>query len=100
SVAVLEARFVGAVATGNTTAKLSLLHGTVLSGIRHHFSPEIVRAYVDGNRAGQSWLSAFLAAHDVPVQRRDAFTYASTAQGAEALDQEFQVSQEAGLEVS
>lgn len=73
-VAVLEARFVGAVTTGNTTAKLSLLHGTVLSGIRHHFSAKVVRAYVDGNRAGQAWMVNFLAEYDVPVQHRDAFT--------------------------
>src|SRR4051812_48174777 len=33
-VAVVEARFVGAAATGNTTAKLSLLQGTHLQKIR------------------------------------------------------------------
>ena len=38
SVTVLEARTIGAVTTGNTTAKLSLLQGNVLSGIRRHFS--------------------------------------------------------------
>lgn len=34
SVTVLEARSVGAVTTGHTTAKLSLLQGTVLSKMR------------------------------------------------------------------
>lgn len=99
-VAVLEARFIGAVTTGNTTAKLSLLHGTVLSGIRHHFSAEVVRAYVDGNRAGQSWMLNFLAEHNVPVQHRDAFTYAGTPEGAAPVDKELAVSRDAGLDVN
>ena len=41
-VAVLEARSVGAVTTGNTTAKLSLLQGTTLSEIRRHHSDEVL----------------------------------------------------------
>lgn len=99
-VAVLEARHIGAVTTGNTTAKLSLLQGTVLSGIRRHFSQKIVRAYVDSNRAGQEWLLNFLANQNVPVQRRDAFTYAGTPEGTAALAQELLVSREAGLDTT
>ncbi len=98
-VAVLEARFIGAVTTGNTTAKLSLLHGTVLSGIRHHFSAKVVRAYVDGNRAGQSWMLKFLSENNVPVQHRDAFTYADTPEGTATIDAELEVSRDAGLDV-
>ena len=98
-VAVLEARHVGAVATGNTTAKLSLLHGTVLSGVEHHFSPKIAAAYVDANRAGQDWMLDFLAVNNVGVERRDAFTYASTQEGATAIDRELLVSRAAGLDV-
>ena len=38
NVLVLEARSPGAVATGNTTAKVTLLQGTVLSGLRRQYS--------------------------------------------------------------
>ncbi|MET1034964.1 MAG: FAD-dependent oxidoreductase [Arthrobacter sp.] len=96
-VAVLEARSVGAVATGNTTAKLSLLQGTVLTGLRRHVGADVARAYVDGNREGQAWLLRYLEEHRVPTQRRDAFTYATSADGRAALERELEAVRDAGL---
>ncbi|ROR74387.1 FAD-dependent oxidoreductase [Bogoriella caseilytica] len=87
-VAVLEARSVGAVATGNTTAKVSLLQGTTLSGIAEHQSTEVLQAYVTANRDGQAWLAQYLDERDVGYQRRSAWTYATTAEGAAALEKE------------
>lgn len=98
-VAVLEARSVGVVATGNTTAKLSLLQGTNLSSIRKHHSDEILQAYVDGNQEGQSWLVRYLEEHEVPYQRRTAYTYAATESGLSSLREEFAACQNAGLPV-
>src|SRR5437763_16766072 len=51
-VLVLEARTVGACATGNTTAKVSLLQGSHLSKILSKHGKKMARAYVDGNREG------------------------------------------------
>ncbi|MFJ4045849.1 FAD-dependent oxidoreductase [Microbacterium sp. NPDC089987] len=99
SVAVLEARFVGAVSTGNTTAKLSLLQGSVLSGILSRGSSHVLKAYVEGNHEGQAWMLRYLDEHGVAVQRRDAFTYAGTADGVKKLDAEFEACRKAGLEV-
>ncbi|MDT5303241.1 MAG: hypothetical protein QOG79_6483, partial [Mycobacterium sp.] len=45
-VAVLEARYVGAGATGNTTGKVSLLQGTKLSRIAGKHGNDVLRAYV------------------------------------------------------
>ena len=59
-VLVLEARTVGACATGNTTAKISLLQGSHLSKILSKHGKGVARAYVDGNREGQSWLTESL----------------------------------------
>lgn len=98
-VLVLEARHVGAVNTGNTTAKLSLLQGSVLSGLRSQYSLKQVRAYVEANRAGQAWLLEYLEARGVPFQYRDAYTFATTPAGAERLSTEAAVSLAAGLEV-
>lgn len=100
SVAVLEARFMGAVTTGNTTAKLSLLQGSVLSGIQKHFSNKVLRAYVEGNREGQDWMLRYLAERDVAVQRRDAYTYAGSEAGTGAVDSEFEACRSAGLDVA
>ena len=100
SVLVLEARRVGAVATGNTTAKLSLLQGTVLSDIASHQSEGVLRAYVEAQREGQAWLVRFLESAGVPFQRRDAYTYATTPAGEKALRAEADASAAAGLDVT
>ncbi|MFD5224095.1 FAD-dependent oxidoreductase [Microbacterium sp. NPDC058342] len=99
SVAVLEARSIGAVTTGHTTAKLSLLQGGVMSGIRSRGSSRVLKAYVEGNREGQQWMLRYLDEHGVDVQRRDAFTYAGTAEGLSSLDDEYEACREAGLDV-
>ncbi|WP_120521217.1 FAD-dependent oxidoreductase [Arthrobacter celericrescens] len=98
-VLVLEGRHIGAAATGNTTAKLSLLQGMVLSGLRSMYSIRQVHAYVDASRAAQEWLLGYLEGRGVPFQYRDAYTFATTAAGAEKLRTELEVSLAAGLEV-
>lgn len=99
TVAVLEARTIGAVTTGNTTAKLSLLQGSVLSGILSRGSSRVLKAYVEGNTEGQQWMLRYLAEHGVDVQRRDAFTYAGAPEGVSKLDDEYEAYREADLEV-
>ncbi len=98
-VAVLEARQVGAVTTGNTTGKLSLLQGTHLSSIRSAHSEKVARAYVDGNRAGMEWILQYCEDQSVPYDRRDAWTYAGTPGGTRSVHQEFDAARRAGLPV-
>lgn len=97
-VAVLEARETGAVTTGNTTAKLSLLQGTQMSGIIKHHGADIARHYVTGNREGQSWLLRFCEENSVGFDRRDAFNYAVSDDGAAALSAERDACAQAGLD--
>ncbi len=96
-VAVLEARSVGAVATGNSTAKVSLLQGTQLSTIIKHHNAGLARHYVTGNREGQSWLLRLLDEHGVGYDTRDAINYAVTDDGARALSEERDACANAGL---
>jgi glycine/D-amino acid oxidase-like deaminating enzyme/nitrite reductase/ring-hydroxylating ferredoxin subunit len=98
-VAILEARSVGAVTTGNTTAKLSLLQGKHLSEILRHTAHKTAQAYVDGNREGMNWLVRYCQEHGVPVQRRDAYSYASTADGLTRVGEEYLASSSLGLDV-
>ncbi|MET4590899.1 FAD-dependent oxidoreductase [Arthrobacter sp. 754] len=98
-VLVLEARYPGAVTTGNTTAKVTLLQGTVLSALAKQYSKKQVHAYVEANREGQAWLLRYLDEHNVPYQRRDAFTYAASAQGTAMLRDEQAAANAAGLDV-
>lgn len=99
SVVVLEARRVGAVTTGGTTGKLSLLQGTVLSGIRDQNDDEVLRRYVDANRAAQEWLVAEVAATAGAIESRAAITYATSVEGDETLRREREASETAGLPI-
>jgi glycine/D-amino acid oxidase-like deaminating enzyme len=99
-VVLVEARSVGAVASGNTTAKLSLLQGSVLSELRRRHAAEVVQAYVESNRAGQEWLNAFLGGAGVAVEDRTAWTYASGPEGVDRLERELSAATAAGLAVT
>lgn len=98
-VAVIEAREVGAVTTGNTTAKLTVLQGTQLSQIRRHSYQAVLNAYVEANREGFAWLSRYAREHRIPLQVRDAISYAGTREGVERVDDEYQAARSAGLPV-
>ncbi|ORV10364.1 FAD-dependent oxidoreductase [Mycobacterium celatum] len=97
-VLVLEARSAGAVTTGNTTGKISLLQGTMLSQIVSHHGADIARDYVRGNREGQDWLLHYCEANGVAVQREDAYTYARSAGEVETARAELAAARLAGLD--
>lgn len=96
-VLVLEAREVGAVATGGTTAKLSLLQGTHLSEIAARNTASVTRAYVAANLAGSTWLVDYLQGAGVAVQRRTAYSYAQGPDGVDAVLAEHRAARRSGL---
>lgn len=98
-VACVEARSVGAVTTGNTTGKVSLLQGTHLSRILRHQTSDVAQSYVEANQEGMAWLLRFCAEHDVPVQRRHAVTYAATEAERARVQEEHRAAASLGLEV-
>ncbi|MFI6044226.1 FAD-dependent oxidoreductase [Nocardia sp. NPDC051321] len=98
SVALVEARELGAAATGNTTAKLSLLQGTHLSSIAAKHSESTLRAYVRANREGQQWLLRFCAENGIATQRAAAFTYAQSRAGTGQVEKELAACRAAGLD--
>ena len=97
SVALIEARTLGAAATGNTTAKLSLLQGTHLSDISKKHTTSTLRAYMDANREGQQWLLRFCNDHGIETQREAAFTYAQTPSGTAKVKEELKACRTAGI---
>lgn len=98
-VTVLEAHTAGALTTGNTTGKLSLLQGTTFSEIYDHCGEEALRAYVEANREGQAWLLRHLDAWNVPTPRRTAVTYVTQEAEREVLERERDLAVSAGLDV-
>ena len=99
-VAVAEAREVGAVTTGNTTGKVSLLQGTRLSHILQRQSDRVGRAYVEANREGMEWLLRFCDDHGVAYQRRTAVTYAAGGHDLPAARKEHEAARHLELPVT
>lgn len=99
-VLVLEARTVGSCATGNTTAKISLLQGSHLSKILPRHGRSTARAYVEGNREGQQWVLDHCETHGVAVQREAAYTYAQSRKGVPSARAELLACRAVGLPVT
>ena len=97
SVVVLEARTVGAGASGATTAKISVLQGTRLSAIRSRHGLETTRDYADANLYGLDWWAEFCDSHGVDVQRRRAVTFSNSSLGTSRLRKEMRTLVELGL---
>ena len=98
-VLLLEARHLGAAATGNTTAKISLLQGTTLSSIRAHHDDDAVRAYVQANAAGQQQVHELMDELGVAYQREAAYTYVNDESSLSTLEKEYDAATAAGLPV-
>ncbi len=98
-VIVLETRDVGAIATGNTTAKLSLLQGVKLQRVKSRNTRAVFHAYVDSQRAAFAWMVDYLETHGVPFDRRPAVTWAETPDQLESLQKEYAAAKDAGLPV-
>ncbi|MET3961017.1 glycine/D-amino acid oxidase-like deaminating enzyme/nitrite reductase/ring-hydroxylating ferredoxin subunit [Marmoricola sp. OAE513] len=98
SVVLLEARRIGDVTTGRTTGKVSLLQGTKLSRMLRTTSEHVTRAYVEGTTEGRDWLARFCVDHDVPLEERDAVTFAATEEERSAAEAEHQACQRLGID--
>lgn len=96
-VALVEGRQIGAVATGNTTAKVSLLQGTRFSELLERHSEDVVRAYLQANRAGQQWLAEYCRESDIGIETRDAYSYAVSKEAASRVDEEVRACGAVGL---
>lgn len=100
SVALLEARELGSGTTGSSTAKVSLLQGTTLSAVQESTSAATARAYVQANLEAQAWVARYAEEHEVAVQHRAAYTYATSIPGTRSVRAEIAAARRAGLAVS
>ncbi|AGF72098.1 FAD-dependent oxidoreductase [Corynebacterium halotolerans] len=97
SVAVLEARQVGAGASGATTAKTTLLQGTRLSTLTRTHNKELAADYLSASRLGQDWLREFCRDHGVDTHTTSAFTFAATEKGVQQVEAEHRAAHDLGL---
>ena len=98
SVAVVEARHVGAGTTGGSTAKVSIQQGTHYSRIARRHPASVLRKYADAQAEALAWVARFCDEHGVPLQRRAAYTYATSASGVRSVRSELEALHRAGVE--
>lgn len=96
---VLDAAAPGALTTGGSTGKVTLLQGTRLSAVRDRSSLDVAAAYLEACRSGAAWLRAQLSEHDEGCEQATAYSFATTSAGAERLEAEHAVARELGLDV-
>jgi len=101
-VVVLEARFLGAGATGYTTAKLSSLHGLSYARLERQLGEDVARTYGQANQRGIERAFELVAelGIDCDLRRKPNLTYAESADDREQIDAEVEAARRAGLPAS
>ena len=101
-VMVLEARRLAMGTTGNTTAKVTALHGLVYSELEERLGLETARAYADLNRLGLNQVRTLTAdlAIDCDLTAMDAVTYTERADRRGDIEREVQVATSLGFSAS
>jgi glycine/D-amino acid oxidase-like deaminating enzyme/nitrite reductase/ring-hydroxylating ferredoxin subunit len=87
-VAVLEHRGVAAVTSGNTTAKVTVLHGLRYARIARRHGPEAAAHYAAANQAGMDWIAAHATEVGASFERAPALTYTTDPARRGELDAE------------
>jgi glycine/D-amino acid oxidase-like deaminating enzyme len=100
-VGVIEAGRVGTGATGNSTAKVTALQGTMLSTITRTRGADVAAAYAEHSLAGVEMVATLVAelGIDCDLRRRAAYTLALDDSELSAVEQETDAARDAGLPV-
>lgn len=96
---VLERHHVGAGTSGRSTAKVSVLQGDRTARVRSRHGAETAATHAAANEAGLLRVRRLCADLQVPFEARDAWSYATTASGADAVVAERDAATDAGLAV-
>jgi len=99
-VAVLEAGRIASGVTGYTTAKVTALHGLIYSDLLERHGAERAAAYAAANSTAIDLVRSIVDAEGIAceLERQDAYTYAETDEGADAIRREAEACREIGLD--
>jgi glycine/D-amino acid oxidase-like deaminating enzyme/nitrite reductase/ring-hydroxylating ferredoxin subunit len=102
STALLEARRVGAGVTGNTTAKLSSLHGLTYADLRSGVGDDAARTYGQANESGIARIAELSAELEIEcdLRRKPNFTYAESDSERSQVEDEVEAASALGLPAS
>jgi glycine/D-amino acid oxidase-like deaminating enzyme/nitrite reductase/ring-hydroxylating ferredoxin subunit len=98
-VALLEARRIGAGATGYTTAKISSLHGLTYSKLESSLGGRTARIYGEANETGLAGVAALVNELSIhcDFRRKPNFTYTESKQRVASIESELEAVTKAGL---
>jgi hypothetical protein len=101
-VAVVEARRAAFGTSGNTTAKLTSLHGLAYAAISADHGPEAARLYGEANQAGIEQVAQLVDEYGIrcDFQRIPAYTYTTDVETAQKVEAEVAAARAAGLPAS
>lgn len=101
-VAVVEARRVAFGTSGNTTAKLTSLHGLTYATISADHGPEAARLYGEANQAGIEQVAQLVDEYGIQCELRRiaAYTYTTDVETAQKVEAEVAAARAAGLPAS
>ena len=99
-VVLLEGRRVGSGTTGNTTAKLSSLHGLTYASLADGAGEEVAAAYARANEDGIACIASLIESNGIECafRRRDNFTYTTDADTVGKIEEEVSAARAAGLD--
>lgn len=99
NVAVIEARRIIAGVTGNTTAKVTALHQLIYRHLIDHAGEDQARLYAHANLSGIEEIARLTALLDIDCHFTwaNAYTYAETDEGIEAIEAEVAATTQIGL---
>jgi glycine/D-amino acid oxidase-like deaminating enzyme/nitrite reductase/ring-hydroxylating ferredoxin subunit len=97
-VALIEADRICSGVTAHTTAKVTVLHGTIYQQLRSKFGEEATRVYAAANREGLEWVLDTVEHEqiDCSLRRRPAFTYAAEPGERSDVEKEAEAAAAAG----
>ena len=101
-VMLLEARRLAMGTTGNTTAKVTTLHGVVYSELEQRLGLQVARDYADLNRLGLEQIRALAGelAIDCDLTKMDAVTYTEQPERRRDIEREVEIARSLGLPAS
>ncbi|AUX80222.1 MULTISPECIES: FAD-dependent oxidoreductase [Sinorhizobium] len=100
SVILLEALEIGGQVTGRSTAKITTQHALIYRHLIDSLGLARARSYAEANSAGaaliKDWIRDYAIACD--LERKNAYTYATSSAGREAIIAEAETARQVGLE--
>ena len=102
SVAVIEAGRVVESVTGNTTAKITSLHGLIYDHLASQFGEERARLYADAQETAKEKIASLVGelGVDCDFRRAPAYTYTLDEREREQVEREVEAAKKAGLTAS